>query len=157
MPDQGLVRAERATLAARLAALRERHREATTSEAVAEVVERVPREQVDRLGRGRCALQRRAEPDVADLDAAVLGLDAQVGDDADRPAVLHDREEQRVLRRRLRLEVGAHLLDPVERPVRQVVPEPRVADGGRLQVGGPGGVERLEPHAVAAQDLARRG
>ncbi|WP_144300145.1 protein phosphatase CheZ [Elioraea rosea] len=41
MPDQGQVRAERAMLAARLAALRERHREATTSEAVAEVVEAV--------------------------------------------------------------------------------------------------------------------
>ena len=50
--------------------------------AVAEAVEGLAREQVDRLGgRGR-ALQRGAEPDVADLDASVRGLDAQEADDA---------------------------------------------------------------------------
>ncbi len=45
--------------------------------AVAEVVEGVAREQVDRLGRGRRALQRGAEPHVADLDDRVARGDAQ--------------------------------------------------------------------------------
>src|SRR4051794_5337231 len=65
---------------------------------VAEVVERVAREQVDRLGRPGRALQRRAEPDVADLDDAVGGLDAQVAGHAERAAAhpVDDGEEQRV-------------------------------------------------------------
>ncbi len=41
MPEAGRVRAERAVLSSRLAALRERHRDVTSAEAVAEVVEAV--------------------------------------------------------------------------------------------------------------------
>ena len=55
--------------------------------AVAEVVEGMLGEQEDRLGRGGRALELWAEPDVPDLDHAVLGDDRQVGDDSQRLAV----------------------------------------------------------------------
>lgn len=47
--------------------------------AVAQVIEGVAGEQVDRFGGRGGALQLRSEPDVADLDRAEGGLDPQVG------------------------------------------------------------------------------
>jgi hypothetical protein len=66
-------------------------------------LEGVARQEEDRLGRLRRALQRAAEPDVADLDHAVLGLDAQEAHDAGREAARHvqDRVEVRIGRRSL--------------------------------------------------------
>src|SRR5213076_887899 len=62
--------------------------------AVAEVIERVAREQVDRLaGRGR-ALEREAEPDMADLDDTELGRDAQVGGEPERALAWECRERE---------------------------------------------------------------
>src|SRR5947209_16974856 len=63
---------------------------------VAEVVEGVTAHQIDRLGRGSGALERDAEPDVADLDHGVGGDDPQVRRHPQRLPAL-DREEQRVL------------------------------------------------------------
>jgi hypothetical protein len=119
----------------------------------------MPREQVDRLRRRRRPLQRSAEPDVTDLDAPVLGLDAHVGRDAARLAghPVDDREVQRVAGARLAGEMGAQLAGVGERPVRQVVPQLRVAGGGRVQrVGVALGVERLQAHALAGQHATLR-
>src|SRR2546423_5535055 len=67
--------------------------------AIAELIEGAGGEQVDRLRRGRRALQRRAEPDVTDLDRTVLGLDSEVGEHPERKlsGQGHDGEEERVL------------------------------------------------------------
>src|SRR5690242_17451095 len=62
---------------------------------VAELVERLARKQEDRLGGGGATAKLRAEPDVADLDRAVVGRDAEIRRDARGLALRQqlDREE----------------------------------------------------------------
>ena len=97
--------------------------------AVPEHLEGVARQQEDRLGRLRRALQRAAEPDVADLDHAVRGLDAQEADDAGRRPgrAVDDRVEVRIGRRRLGSGAPRTLRDR-RRTARRAgrCPEPRV-------------------------------
>ena len=116
---------------------------------VAEIVERVAREQEDRLGRLARPLQAQPEPDVPDLDDAVLGGDAQVARHAAGAPVteVDDRVEQRILGRGVRLEL---------RRQRRLVRDTGRTAGSRQIAGLAGGdeeadlvaarIDRLEPH-----------
>ena len=123
---------------------------------VAERLEGVARQQEDRLGRLRRALQRTAEPDVTDLDHAVRGLNAQEAHDAGGRARTRRRRPRRSTDRspppapQMPREA---LVVARERPVGQVLPEPRVGavalSGGVQRVAVTSGVEPLEHHALA--------
>ena len=97
---------------------------------VAQVLEGVAQEEVDGLGRRGRALEAGPEPDVPDLQAAVGGLDAQVGDEPTRASAgrFDDRQEERVVRARPVLEPGAELAGG-EGPVGQEAPEVGVGAG----------------------------
>jgi hypothetical protein len=123
---------------------------------VAEVVEGMTGQEVDRLGRRRGALEGGAEPDVADLDRCVLGRHAQIADDAGRaPVPGHSGVEERIGGSRRLGGPGGVGGRVGEGAVGQEVPQPRVglrAVRGRPQgLGVAGGVEGLEPHALALE------
>jgi hypothetical protein len=126
---------------------------------VAQVVEGVAGQQVDRLGGRGCALEGRAEPDVADLDYTVLRGDPQVARDPARlvrPRI-DDREEERVRGFGRGSQPGLELAFVEERPVGQEVPQPRVCAGalrgGEQRRRMPGRVEWFQPNSRADDRL----
>ena len=90
--------------------------------AVAELIEGVPRHQVDGLGRLSRALERRRKPDVADLDDAVLGGHPHEARHTLRRARLgvHHGKEERVGRGGALVEPGFEVVETHERPIREV-------------------------------------
>ena len=129
--------------------------------AVAELVEGVVREQVDGLGGGRRALQSCSEPDVADLDDALLGGDAQVGGHARRALVRQrgQRVEERVLRALGPVEQLTQVTGISVRAVGEVRPDREVSlrrvRGGVERLGVRGGVDRPEQDVLALQGCSR--
>ena len=125
---------------------------------VPQVLERVPRHQVDRLGRGASPLQAPGEDDRPDLDRAVPGVDPEVRRHPGRPSVVirpgrDDRERERVGGGSERGDVARHRRDVRRRLDRPVGPQGSVLGAAqRLEerLGVPGG----DP-ASALWDLAK--
>src|SRR5204862_6629773 len=92
--------------------------------AVAEVVEGMPGQQVDRLRRRRGPLKLRAEPDVTGLDRPIFCVDAEVRRDAlSLRAMRAHRKIERIARPEHLAHARAELVQPRARPVRQGRPD----------------------------------
>ena len=122
--------------------------------AVTELIEGVPRHQIDGLGRLSRALERGRKPDVADLDHAVLGGHPHVARHALRRACLgvDHGKEKRVGRGGALVEPGLEVVETHERPVRQVAEEHLagaifLVRGREEMPAVTCGIERLEPDA----------
>ncbi|MNZ84927.1 hypothetical protein D3C78_1037000 [compost metagenome] len=127
--------------------------------AIAEFVEGMPGQQEHRLGGARRALHGGAEGDVADLDAAVLGCDAQVAEQAQGAAAFtQHRVELRVAAVGIAGQPGVEGRALGEGAVGQVVPQRRVGalQGGPQVVAMPGAAQWFQADEAALQHLVRR-
>src|SRR5688572_23154071 len=117
---------------------------------VSQTIQRVRDEEEERLRRRRGPLQTWSEPDVTNLDRAVIRLDAHQRGDTFGPIARArpDGEEERIFTGGLSIQVSTELPFRGKGPVRQILPNPlpfRVAVAGRVEGGGMGvRIERLD-------------
>src|SRR5690606_16216613 len=128
---------------------------------IAEIVEGVAGQQVNRLGSAWRALHRRPEDHVADLDATVQRGDAQVTEQPQGAprALLQHRVEQWIAAAGICGEPGIECAAFVERAIGQIVPQRRVRplQSGPQVIAVACGVECLQTYETARQrTLIRR-
>ena len=117
---------------------------------VSQIIQRVRDEEEERFRRCRGTLQTWSEPDVTNLDRAVIRLDAHQRGDTFGPIARAwpDSEEERIFAGGLSIQVSTELPFRGKGPVRQILPNPlpfRVAVAGRVEGGGMGvRIERLD-------------